>query len=151
MASNDSDVDPVGACVGARGSRVRNITNELRNERVDIVPYSDDPVEFITAALQPARIREVILDEETGTATVIVQDQQLSLAIGKEGQNARLAARLTGWRIDIRSDVEESEAAVEAEEVLVEEAEYGDLAVETAEEISEDVVVETTDEEEVTE
>ncbi len=151
VASNDSDVDPVGACVGARGSRVRNITNELRNERVDIVPYSDDPVEFITAALQPARIREVILDEETGTATVIVQDQQLSLAIGKEGQNARLAARLTGWRIDIRSDVEEAEAVVEAEEALVEEAEYGDVAVETAEEISEEVVVETTNEEEVTE
>ena len=103
------------------------------------------------ARVPPARIREVILDEETGPATVIVQDQQLSLAIGKEGQNARLAARLTGWRIDIRSDVEEAEAVVEAEEALVEEAEYGDVAVETAEEISEEVVVETTNEEEVTE
>jgi N utilization substance protein A len=80
-----------------------------------------------------------------------VQDQQLSLAIGKEGQNARLAARLTGWRIDIRSDVEESEVAVEAEEALVEEAENGDVAVEASEEISEEVVVETTNEEEVTE
>ena len=80
-----------------------------------------------------------------------MQDQQLSLAIGKEGQNARLAARLTGWRIDIRSDVEESEAAVEAEEALVEEAENGDVAVEASEEISEEVVVETTNEEEVTE
>ena len=99
-------IDPVGACVGARGSRVRNITNELRSERIDVVPYSDDPVEFIQSALQPARVREVRLDEVEGIATVIVHDQQLSLAIGKEGQNARLAARLTGWRIDIRSENE---------------------------------------------
>jgi len=108
VASNDAQVDPVGACVGARGSRVRNVTTELRSERVDIVPFSDDPVEFIQAALQPARVREVRLDDETGTATVIVHDQQLSLAIGKEGQNARLAARLTGWRIDIRSESQEN-------------------------------------------
>jgi len=105
VASNDSMVDPVGACVGARGSRVRNITNELRSERIDVVHYSDDPIEFIQAALQPARVREVRLNEEEGIATVIVHDQQLSLAIGKEGQNARLAARLTGWRIDIRSEL----------------------------------------------
>jgi N utilization substance protein A len=109
VASNDAQVDPVGACVGARGSRVRNITNELRSERIDVVPYSDDPVEFIQAALQPARVREVRLNEEEGIATVIVHDQQLSLAIGKEGQNARLAARLTGWRIDIRSENENNE------------------------------------------
>ena len=93
VASNDQMIDPVGACVGARGSRVRNITNELRSERIDVVPYSDDPVEFIQSALQPARVREVRLDEDEGIATVIVHDQQLSLAIGKEGQNARLAAR----------------------------------------------------------
>jgi N utilization substance protein A len=108
-------VDPVGACVGARGSRVRNITNELRSERIDVVPYSDDPIEFIQAALQPARVREVRLNEEEGIATVIVHDQQLSLAIGKEGQNARLAARLTGWRIDIRSENEGQEDVVEEE------------------------------------
>ncbi len=107
VASNDAMIDPVGACVGARGSRVRNVTNELRSERIDVVPYSDDPVEFIQSALQPARVREVRLDEETGTATVIVHDQQLSLAIGKEGQNARLAARLSGWRIDIRSETQD--------------------------------------------
>ena len=89
--SNDPNVDPVGACVGARGSRVRMVTNELRGERVDVVPFSDDPVELIQNALAPARVREVRLDEETGTATVIVSDFQLSLAIGKEGQNARLA------------------------------------------------------------
>ena len=114
--SNDPNVDPVGACVGARGSRVRMVTNELRGERVDVVPFSDDPVELIQNALAPARVREVRLDEETGTATVIVSDFQLSLAIGKEGQNARLAARLTGWRIDIKSETQlaEEEAAATA-------------------------------------
>ena len=86
--SNDPNVDPVGACVGARGSRVRMVTNELRGERVDVVPFSDDPVELIQSALAPARVREVRLDDDTGTATVIVSDYQLSLAIGKEGQNA---------------------------------------------------------------
>ena len=104
--SNDPNVDPVGACVGARGSRVRMVTNELRGERVDVVPFSDDPVELIQSALAPARVREVRLNDDTGTATVIVSDYQLSLAIGKEGQNARLAARLTGWRIDIKSETQ---------------------------------------------
>jgi N utilization substance protein A len=124
VASNDHMIDPVGACVGARGSRVRNITNELRSERIDVVPYSDDPIEFIQAALQPARVREVRLDETEGIATVIVHDQQLSLAIGKEGQNARLAARLTGWRIDIRSENEGVE-----EEVVEEVWTDGDVVV----------------------
>jgi N utilization substance protein A len=109
--SNDPNVDPVGACVGARGSRVRMVTNELRGERVDVVPFSDDPVELIQSALAPARVREVRLDEESGTATVVVSDYQLSLAIGKEGQNARLAARLTGWRIDIKSETQLEEEA----------------------------------------
>ncbi len=107
--SNDPNVDPVGACVGARGARVRMVTNELRGEKVDIVPYADDPAEFVARALQPARVKEVRLDEATGTATVIVHDFQLSLAIGKEGQNARLAARLTGWRIDIKSETQLAE------------------------------------------
>ena len=115
--SNDPNVDPVGACVGARGSRVRMVTNELRGERVDVVPFSDDPVELIQNALAPARVREVHLDDSTGTATVIVSDYQLSLAIGKEGQNARLAARLTGWRIDIKSETQlEEEAAYEGQD-----------------------------------
>ncbi len=104
--SNDPNVDPVGACVGARGARVRMVTNELRGEKVDIVPFSEDPAEFVMRALQPAKVKEVRLDEETGTATVVVHDYQLSLAIGKEGQNARLAARLTGWRIDIKSETQ---------------------------------------------
>jgi len=107
--SNDPNVDPVGACVGARGARVRMVTNELRGEKVDIVPFSEDPSEFVARALQPARVREVLLDEETGVATVIVPDFQLSLAIGREGQNARLAARLTGWRIDIKSETQVEE------------------------------------------
>ncbi|HZT68104.1 MAG TPA: transcription termination factor NusA [Acidimicrobiales bacterium] len=116
--SNDANVDPVGACVGARGARVRMVTNELRGEKVDIVPFSEDPAEFVARALQPARVKEVHLDEETGTATVIVHDFQLSLAIGKEGQNARLAARLTGWRIDIKSETQlaEEEAGYSGEE-----------------------------------
>ena len=116
--SNDNNVDPVGACVGARGARVRMVTNELRGEKVDIVPFSEDPAEFVMRALQPAKVKEVRLDEETGTATVIVHDYQLSLAIGKEGQNARLAARLTGWRIDIKSETQlaEEEAGYSGEE-----------------------------------
>ncbi|MCL5048716.1 MAG: transcription termination factor NusA [Firmicutes bacterium] len=102
--SNDQNVDPLGACVGPRGARVRMVTGELRGERVDIIHFSTDPVEFVTQALQPAAVREVQLDEVSGVAVAIVDDSQLSLAIGKEGQNARLAARLTGWRIDIKSD-----------------------------------------------
>ena len=93
VASNDQNVDPVGACVGARGMRVRQVVNELRGEKVDIVPYSDDPPEFVMRALAPAKVREVRIHEDTGIAEVIVPDFQLSLAIGKEGQNARLAAR----------------------------------------------------------
>jgi N utilization substance protein A len=116
--SNDQNVDPVGACVGARGARVRMVTNELRGEKVDIVPFSEDQQEFVMRALQPAKVKEVRLDDETGTATVIVHDFQLSLAIGKEGQNARLAARLTGWRIDIKSETQiaEEEAGYGGEE-----------------------------------
>jgi len=102
--SNDHNVDPVGACVGARGARVRMVVNELRGEKVDIVPFSEDPSEFVMKALSPAKVKEVRIDEDSGTAEVIVPDYQLSLAIGKEGQNARLAARLTGWRVDIKSE-----------------------------------------------
>src|SRR4051794_12683719 len=102
--SNDPNVDPVGACVGARGARVRMVVNELRGEKIDIVPFSEEPTDFVMKALSPARVKEVRIDEETGTAEVIVPDYQLSLAIGKEGQNARLAARLTGWRGDIKSE-----------------------------------------------
>jgi N utilization substance protein A len=109
VASNDNNVDPVGACVGARGMRVRQVVNELRGEKVDIVPFNDDASEFVMKALAPARVREVRIHEETGIAEVIVPDFQLSLAIGKEGQNARLAARLTGWRVDIKSETQLAE------------------------------------------
>jgi N utilization substance protein A len=107
--SNDQNVDPVGACVGARGARVRQIVNELRGEKIDIVPFSDDRYDFVMKALQPAKVKEVRIDDASQTAEVIVPDFQLSLAIGKEGQNARLATRLTGLRIDIRSETEIAE------------------------------------------
>jgi N utilization substance protein A len=108
--SNDNNVDPVGACVGARGSRVRMVVNELRGEKVDIVPFSADPAEFVMRALSPAKVKEVQLDAERGVALVIVPDSQLSLAIGKEGQNARLAYRLTGWQINVKSETQLAEA-----------------------------------------
>ncbi len=135
--SNDPNVDPVGACVGARGARVRMVTNELRGEKVDIVPFSDDPREFVMRALQPAKVKEVHLDDSTGTATVVVHDFQLSLAIGKEGQNARLAARLTGWRIDIKSETQMAEEAAYAEQEWAEgewvETESGEMVWQPAE------------------
>jgi N utilization substance protein A len=136
VASNDGNVDPVGACVGARGSRVRMVVNELHGEKVDIVPYSADPAEFVMKALAPARVREVRIHEDTGTAEVIVPDFQLSLAIGKEGQNARLAARLSGWRVDIKSETqlqeEESGATDYAEGEWVKN-ESGELVFQPAE------------------
>lgn len=107
--SNDANIDPVGACVGARGARVRMVVNELRGEKIDIVPFSEDRNDFVMKALQPAKVKEVRIDDETGTADVIVPDFQLSLAIGKEGQNARLASRLTGLRVDIRSETDLAE------------------------------------------
>lgn len=103
VASNEPNLDPVGACVGPKGSRVRMVVEELHSERVDVIQYEEDPAKFIMNALSPARIMNVTLDEDSKTATVLVSDDQLSLAIGKEGQNARLAARLTGWSIDIQS------------------------------------------------
>jgi N utilization substance protein A len=106
VASSDPNVDPVGACVGSRGSRVRQVVNELRGEKVDIVEWRDDVKQFIAEALSPAKVRQVVLDDEAMEAVVIVPDHQLSLAIGKEGQNARLAARLSGYRIDIRPETQ---------------------------------------------
>jgi len=113
--SNDPNVDPVGACVGARGARVRMVVNELRGEKIDIVPFSEDSADFVMKGLSPAKVKEVLIDEETGTATVIVPDYQLSLAIGKEGQNARLAARMTGWRVDIKSETQVAQEAAYAD------------------------------------
>ena len=106
VASNDANVDPVGACVGMKGSRVRAVVEELSGEKIDIVRWSSDPVELCRNALNPADVLEIVLDEENKTVLVTVPHDQLSLAIGKKGQNARLASRLIGWNIDIRSDVE---------------------------------------------
>ena len=100
--SEDENIDPIGACVGPRGQRVNAIVEELRGEKIDIIKYSEDPAEFIAAALAPADVLEVMLGSEVKVCRVIVPDDQLSLAIGKEGQNARLAARLTGYKIDIK-------------------------------------------------
>ncbi|HKH13068.1 MAG TPA: transcription termination factor NusA [Solirubrobacterales bacterium] len=109
VISHADGVDPVGACVGPRGSRVRMVVSELRGEKIDIIPYNDEPARFVAKALSPARVREVLVEDETQEATVIVPDDQLSLAIGREGQNARLAAKLTGWKVDIKSETEFSE------------------------------------------
>src|SRR5262245_12090495 len=120
VQSHTQGVDPVGACVGPRGSRVRMVVSELRGEKIDIIPWNQEPARFVAKALSPARVREVYLDDAGKEATVVVPDDQLALAIGKEGMNARLAARLTGWKIDITSDTEfaqqEAEAAFGGEE-----------------------------------
>jgi len=121
VASNDPNVDPVGACVGMKGSRVRAVVEELSGEKIDIVRWSDDPAELCRNALNPADILEIALDEESRTVLVTVPHDQLSLAIGKRGQNARLASRLIGWNIDIRSDLElKGEVPAAAPETAVE-------------------------------
>src|SRR5918994_2109071 len=107
--SNDHNIDPVGACVGARGGRVRMVVNELRGEKIDIVPYSEDFTDFVAKALSPAKVSRVMISDDGTQADVIVPDHQLSLAIGREGQNARLSARLTGVRVDIRSETQVAE------------------------------------------
>ena len=114
VESHAQGVDPVGACVGPRGSRVRMVVSELRGEKIDIIPWNTEPARFVAKALSPARVREVYIDDETREATVVVPDDQLALAIGKEGLNARLAARLTGWKVDIQSDSEFAQAEAEA-------------------------------------
>jgi N utilization substance protein A len=114
VESHAQGVDPVGACVGPRGSRVRMVVSELRGEKIDIIPWNAEPARFIAKALSPARVREVFLDDENKEATVITPDDQLALAIGKEGMNARLAARLTGWKVDITSDTEFAQQEAEA-------------------------------------
>ena len=120
VVSHADGVDPVGACVGPRGSRVRMVVSELRGEKIDIIPYNEEPARFVAKALSPARVREVLVDDDEMQATVVVPDDQLSLAIGRDGQNARLAARLTGWRVDIKSESEfakeESQHEYEGEE-----------------------------------
>ncbi len=119
--SREHNLDPVGACVGPKGSRVRMVVEELRNERVDVIQWSENPAEYVANALSPAKVSNVTIDESRHYATVVVPDDQLSLAIGKEGQNARLAARLTGWHIDIKSTSFLGRSLLEDEEETVEE------------------------------
>ena len=114
VESHAQGVDPVGACVGPRGSRVRMVVSELRGEKIDIIPWNTEPARFVAKALSPARVREVYIDDDSRDATVIVPDDQLALAIGKEGLNARLAARLTGWKVDIKSDSEFAQEEADA-------------------------------------
>jgi N utilization substance protein A len=111
VVSRDSDVDPVGACVGMKGSRVQAVVQELRGERIDIVPWSADPARYVCSALSPAAVSKVIIDDADKSMDVIVPDDQLSLAIGRKGQNVRLAVQLTGWKIDIKSESKMRELA----------------------------------------
>ncbi|MGV3464699.1 MAG: transcription termination factor NusA [Heyndrickxia sp.] len=110
--TDQAEVDPVGACVGPKGTRVQAIVNELKGEKIDIVEWSEDPVTFVANALSPSKVLEVIVDENEKATTVVVPDYQLSLAIGKRGQNARLAAKLTGWKIDIKSETDARELGI---------------------------------------
>ena len=135
VASKHENVDPVGACVGHRGSRVQAVVDELRGEKVDIVRWGDEPEKYVASALSPAKVSRVIIDESTRSATVIAPDNQLSLAIGREGQNVRLAARLTGWRIDIRGEGQlqqaKEQALAQALEAEAETAEAPEVALAT--------------------
>lgn len=119
--ADNPEIDPVGSCVGQRGQRVQAIVNELKGEKIDIVQWSEDPVEYVSNALSPSKVVEVLVNEEEKATTVIVPDYQLSLAIGKRGQNARLAAKLTGWKIDIKSESEAREEGMLSEHASVEE------------------------------
>jgi N utilization substance protein A len=118
VTSHDEDVDPVGACVGMRGTRVQAVVQELRNEKIDIVPWSEDPAEYVCRALAPAKVSRIIVDDDEHAMEVIVPDDQLALAIGRKGQNVRLASRLTGWRLDVRSEAEAEAEAQRSRELL---------------------------------
>lgn len=119
VKSEDSDIDPVGACVGMRGSRVQSVVQELRGEKIDIIPYNPDPARFIVSALAPAVVSRVIMDEATKTMEVVVSDEQLSLAIGRKGQNVRLASRLSGWRIDVKNETKYQRSLKEGYQSLI--------------------------------
>ena len=122
VVARQQGIDPVGSCVGMRGVRIQNIVNELNGEKIDVVEWNDDPARYVANALSPAQVVRVSVDEDSKTATVVVPERQLSLAIGKEGQNARLAAKLTGWRIDIKSEAAMRAAAERARDAAEDEA-----------------------------
>jgi N utilization substance protein A len=144
VISHDPNVDPKGACVGARGSRVRQVVNELRGEKVDVVQWRENTSQFIAEALGPAKVKEVKVDEENKVAEVIVSDHQLSLAIGKEGQNARLAARLSGFKVDIRSDRPPMEEPIEDTPTEMTTESVEEPAPEAAEELAPEATEEPT-------
>src|SRR5690625_1297884 len=136
--ASDPEVDPVGSCVGPKGQRVQAIVDELHGEKIDIIEWSEDPVVYVSNALSPSKVIDVLIDEENNATTVIVPDDQLSLAIGKRGQNARLAAKLTGWKIDIKSETVAKEEGIfskaeEAESIILDEIEEDALFIETEE------------------
>jgi len=141
VVSHDSDVDPVGACVGMRGSRVQNVVSELRGEKIDIIPWTPDIARFACSALSPAEVTRVYVDNEEQALEVIVPDDQLSLAIGKKGQNVRLAARLTSWKIDIKSETRAAEAELEEELENANLDEVEPVGEETAEAVDETTAV----------
>ena len=130
VVSHDKDVDPVGACVGMKGTRVQSVVQELRGEKIDIVHWTQDPAEFVARALAPARVSKIVMDEEDHAMEVIVPDDQLSLAIGRKGQNVRLASRLTGWRLDVTSDSEAEDASRRARQSLGSIPDVGELTAE---------------------
>lgn len=130
VASRDSHVDPVGACVGMKGSRVQSVVNELRGEKIDIVPYSKNPAKFVCNALSPAEVTKVIIDEKDGSMQVVVADDQLSLAIGKKGQNVRLAVQLSGWKLDIQSETNWKEISEIARSMFARIPDIPEVAVE---------------------
>jgi N utilization substance protein A len=152
VTSNDPDVDPVGACVGMRGARVQSVVHELRGEKIDIIPWNPDPAKFVCHALAPAEISRVIVDKETHNIEVIVPDEQLSLAIGKRGQNVRLASKLTGWNIDVKSESKYDKLLREGYESLLKISGIGEATAEvlydngftSAEELAESTVEELT-------
>ncbi|MCF8000892.1 MAG: transcription termination factor NusA [Halanaerobiales bacterium] len=150
VSSYDSKVDPVGACVGPQGMRVKSVVEQLNGEKIDIVQYNENPKQFVSNALNPAEVVEVMLDEEEQSATVVVPDFQLSLAIGKEGQNARLAAKLTGWKIDIKKESEfeeddESENVIESEDMTEDTEENVSKDVETVNDSDQEEKIEDTE------
>ena len=140
--SKNENVDALGACVGQNGYRVNVIVSELGGEKIDVINWSEDPKEFIAAALSPSKVLEVALNEAEQSAKIVVPDHQLSLAIGKEGQNARLSAKLTGWRIDIKSETQARETNFLAEDPVTEEAAEETTAEETADETVEEAAEE---------
>ena len=151
--TNNDEVDPVGSCVGARGARVQSISNELNGEKIDIVEWSEDPAIFVANALSPSKVIDVQVNEEERSTTVVVPDYQLSLAIGKRGQNARLAAKMTGWKIDIKSETDARELGIypsATSALIIEQVQLDEDANESdpyfvEDEVTEDVETETID------